>query len=81
MSFPVSDWVAEHVPYRFRWFHRWWANLGGFFWSPCPLCSEYFGGHEWRPIDGKPSSVSDSGSPNIRVGICPQCTRAGHGTR
>jgi len=30
--------------------HRYWnytrARLGGYFWLPCPLCGERFGGHE-----------------------------------
>ena len=23
------------------------AAVGGYFWLPCPICSENFGGHEW----------------------------------
>jgi len=30
-----------------RWLHRWYANHYGYFWLPCPLCGEPFGGHEW----------------------------------
>lgn len=29
-----------------RLFHRIWALLFGYFWKPCPLCGNYFGGHE-----------------------------------
>lgn len=32
---------------RPRWLQRFWAWLNSYFWLPCPLCGEYFGGHEW----------------------------------
>ncbi|MEU7170270.1 hypothetical protein ABZ949_02110 [Micromonospora tulbaghiae] len=76
------------VPYRFRTIHRWWANLAGYFWKPCPLCGKPFGGHEWRDIDGKLSSVPNPMQQPWRqgayaftgqVGICPACTRVGRG--
>lgn len=37
-----------------RWLNRLWAGFGGYFWIPCPLCGEDFGGHEWdgRAING-----------------------------
>jgi hypothetical protein len=74
------DWFAEKVPYRFRDTHRWFANMMGYFWIPCPMCGEPFGGHEWRDIDGQPSSIpAPDGRPDIRVGICPECTQAGRG--
>lgn len=25
-----------------------YAFVFGYFWLPCPLCGEHFGGHEWR---------------------------------
>jgi len=30
-----------------RWWHRAYALTHGFFWLPCPICREPFGGHEW----------------------------------
>lgn len=26
--------------------NKWWANINGFFWVPCPICGTWFGGHE-----------------------------------
>jgi len=54
------------------------AYLGGYFWLPCPLCGQYFGGHEWKDIDGKCSSIP-SDRPGISEGVCPDCTKAGCG--
>jgi len=31
---------------RPRWLQRLVALFGGYFWLPCPLCGEKFGGHE-----------------------------------
>jgi hypothetical protein len=60
--------------------HRAYAYVAGYFWLPCPLCGAMCGGHEWRDRDGLPSSVPDpGGDPHRRVGICPDCTRAGRG--
>ena len=84
MSF--HDWFGRAVPYRFRRVHQAYAFVTGFFWMPCPLCGQPFGGHEWRDIDGQPASVPDPSQPPpgpyaafTSKGICPQCTRAGRG--
>lgn len=29
-----------------RWSHRLYAFVCGYWWLPCPLCSRHFGGHE-----------------------------------
>jgi hypothetical protein len=53
------------------------AWCGGYFWLPCPLCGQEFGGHEWKAAPGKSATITitaDSGK-----GICPDCTRAGRG--
>lgn len=63
---------------RFRRWHRTYAHVAGYFWLPCPLCGQEFGGHEWRDIDGKRSSIP-TGRRGISEGICPDCTRAGRG--
>ncbi len=30
-----------------RWCHRCYAWFAGYFWLPCPVCGQMFGGHEW----------------------------------
>jgi len=50
-----------------RWLQKWYANLRGYFWLPCPLCGEYFGGHEWRT--GDYLFYSDRNAS----GVCPNC--------
>jgi hypothetical protein len=55
------------------------AAVMGYFWLPCPLCGQEFGGHEWRDIDGKSSSIPVDGQPGRGRAICPDCTRAGKG--
>ncbi|UDL16537.1 hypothetical protein SEA_ZOOMAN_296 [Microbacterium phage Zooman] len=62
-----SDRVAHHL----------YAKRHGFFWMPCPLCSRFFGGHEWMTSDGY-SSIRIEGEPEgQQTGICPTCTRQG----
>lgn len=76
-----------------RWMHRVWARLTGYFWSPCPLCRQMFGGHEWRSLPGLSSTVYFDKDGNLYQptadivprgvrgkGICPRCTREGKGT-
>jgi hypothetical protein len=29
-----------------RTLHKWYARLNGYFWQPCPVCGQPFGGHE-----------------------------------
>lgn len=63
-----------------RLFARLRAYAGGYFWLPCPVCHEYFGGHEWRSYDGLSPYVPDLDRlPSGGEGICPRCTRAGYG--
>jgi hypothetical protein len=63
---------------RMRTMNKLFASVAGYFWTPCPICDQYFGGHEWRDIDGL-SSVIYPGGENPGKGICPDCTRAGKG--
>ena len=51
---------------RFPWFEKLRAKLGGYFWLPCPVCGENFGGHE------KPSGRLDLG-PNGCWTTCSNC--------
>ncbi|MFB4275766.1 hypothetical protein ACBJ59_10775 [Nonomuraea sp. MTCD27] len=68
------------VPESWRRAHRAFADILGYFWTPCPLCGREFGGHEWRDTNGmiaatpKPDGTGDTA-------ICPTCTRAGRGQR
>lgn len=41
------------------------ATLGGYFWLPCPICGEDFGGHEWAAT----LQLTDSRG----TGVCPNC--------
>ena len=34
-----------------RFIHQNFARQYGYFWLPCPVCHEPFGGHEWGPGD------------------------------
>jgi hypothetical protein len=38
------------ILHRWRWLNKLYASIFGYFWLPCPICGEYFGGHEW--LDG-----------------------------
>jgi len=46
-------------PVRWRWLNRWYALLLGYFWLPCPICDEPFGGQEW--VDGHTLQTSEGG--------------------
>ena len=62
-----------------RALHHAYATMNGYFWLPCPVCGEPFGGHEWADVDGLPSSVPVLGSTTERRGICTACTVQGYG--
>jgi len=66
---------------RFRRLHKTYAALLGYFWLPCPICGQHFGGHEWKDRDGNPSSILARDGGTNYIGICPDCTRAGRGRR
>lgn len=51
-----------------RLLHKIYANLFGYFWHPCPVCKEYFGGHEIANIWTKPL-VGDDGRATC---TCPK---------
>jgi hypothetical protein len=48
-----------------RFYNKWYAHLHGKFWLPCPICGEFFGGHEWA------TDLYTSWSDGI--GVCPNC--------
>jgi len=87
MTIPVRERGWTHpfvlaVPEAWRSVHEEYARLHGYFWLPCPLCDRSFGGHEWRSINGKESSIPDpfeGPGSGMSIGICPSCTREGRG--
>lgn len=50
-----------------RWLQHIKAWLGGYFWSPCELCGEYSGGHEWDTED------TLLYAPDRGRGVCANC--------
>lgn len=54
-----------------RFLSRIWAFMGGYFWLPCPICRENFGGHEWGTVNGYPIAVQDSDGHG--KGVCQNC--------
>lgn len=51
-----------------RWLQHIKATLGGYFWQPCPLCGECFGGHEWSGDSDLATSYGEG------IGVCDNCT-------
>jgi hypothetical protein len=49
-----------------RLLHRLWAWAAGYFWLPCPVCKQEFGGHEW------PQGFLRTGE-NEGLIVCPRC--------
>ena len=56
-------------PYLPRILHRAYARLHGYFWLPCPLCAQPFGGHEIT--DSIPDPIA---GPGYWTMICPACS-------
>lgn len=54
-----------------RVLHKWYADTFGYFWIPCPLCSELFGGHEWGGDNYEYDSIYECGGK--WKGICRKC--------
>jgi hypothetical protein len=52
-----------------RWYNHFYADLNGYFWLPCPICGEYFGGHEWKDGEGIMNWSTMTGK-----GVCKNCT-------
>lgn len=67
------EYWARLVPYRWRAFHERYATTHGYYWHPCVLCDQPYGGHEAGgsipdPIQGE----------RFHIMICSRCTRARH---
>lgn len=64
-----SEGEGRHQVADERDYQRRYARQHGYFWLPCHLCGQEFGGHEaWGSLP-KPGFDSQS------EGICPQCTK------
>lgn len=60
-------WLPKSVvPYQPRILNQIYAGLHGYFWLPCPICGNHFGGHEWK------ESLNITSYKGI--GVCSQCT-------
>ncbi len=53
--------------FSWRWLQEIIADSCGYFWSPCPLCGEFGGGHEWTHHKGL------NYSPGRGTWICANC--------
>lgn len=63
--------LVRLLPYRWRRVHHAYAERGGYFWLPCPLCGWEFGGHE------SGGTVPDlTRGPGYGTAVCSACTRA-----
>jgi hypothetical protein len=56
---------------KHRQLNRLRAWIGGYFWLPCPLCGQMFGGHE--VIRGPYCDIPDARDPSVGHIICPDC--------
>ena len=67
-----------------RLYNNFRALVGGYFWLPCPLCGQKFGGHEIlqtrEHANNVPITEPDQPYVSKRV-ICPDCTQDGAGDR
>jgi len=50
-----------------RLLHKIYASFFGYFWIPCPLCGEMFGGHE----EHSKYTINHRGP--ISTGVCKNC--------
>lgn len=55
-----------------RGLHRIYAWWFGYFWRPCPVCGDYFGGHEVDFV----YSVASPDDPRKGEVLCPPCARS-----
>jgi len=53
-----------------RALNRTYARLNDYFWLPCPLCGQAFGGHEWVPNNEYHTIETVPGRGQC---ICPDC--------
>lgn len=70
-----------------RYINKLYAKLFGYFWLPCPICGEMFGGHECtKAPDGFDNAIIDYDKTDIESGgvyslsICQSCSEDGLGS-
>jgi hypothetical protein len=58
------------LPFYPRWINQLYAYFKGYYWEPCPVCGEKFGGHEWYG-----ALIISHGLlfKEDKEGICPMC--------
>ena len=54
-----------------RRFHRYYANAFGYFWLPCPICGENYGGHEWKNHNVGIATER----AGVTKGMCNECAK------
>lgn len=57
-----------------RFLHHFYAWLFGYFWIPCPVCQDFFGGHEVK--NGGTLLIPHTGNrhaPPNGLATCPRC--------
>ena len=57
----------------FRIYHQLYALFHGYFWLPCPICEENFGGHEWAHDIYTGSHAVYFNTPTGGIAVCPNC--------
>jgi hypothetical protein len=61
---------SDEVSMKNRPWNKAYAKFNGYFWLPCPLCGQMFGGHEWGETIYDQIPTDKEGSFK---GICPDC--------
>lgn len=65
---------------KHRTFNKWYAKLGGYFWIPCPICEQMFGGHESKANYSIPrAQYTDNKLQISRYSgrlVCPDCGKS-----
>lgn len=74
MSRKAKRMAGLHVPMRQwpRWIEKCRANMGGYFWLPCPVCGEMFSGREVSKMIDRgehPGSFKDGDRSKV---CCPK---------
>lgn len=55
-----------------RHFHRWYARREGYFFLPCPVCGEWFGGHEIAHLETRTLFTRAVGPLSYGMLVCPR---------
>ena len=55
-----------------RWLHAVYAHVAGYFWLPCPICGDNFGGHEIHYAREHESLMTSLGG-GMCVCLKPEC--------